>query len=141
MLAALRPGESYTVTRRIRLPDHLNGFAAAVCLQPINRTVAGHHAMGMFFEFLFPLNNWSSAPIDIILTPPPDLTLSEASLSDFPADDANPDAPLQPGTQQPAQLTSGQEYAVRWTTANEGPGATRAPVWQDAVFSIDGGRL
>jgi|GEM_PF-6246350 len=132
-VGALRPGESYTVTRRIRLPDHLTGSQRLFVFtdKPDGRRTPRN---GDVFEFLFPLNNWSSAPIDIILTPPPDLTLSEASLSDFPADVANPDAPLQPGTQQPAQLTSGQEYAVRWTTANEGPGATRAPVWQDAVF-------
>ncbi|MCH8524562.1 MAG: T9SS type A sorting domain-containing protein, partial [Balneolales bacterium] len=135
---ALQPGESYTVTRRIKLPDSEIGERHIFVFtdKPDGNTTARG---GDVFEFLFETNNWRSAPMDIILTPPPDLTVAGASLEGFPASAANPDAPLQPGSGQsgeplPAQLQSGGSYTLSWTVENQGPGGTRTPFWQDVVF-------
>lgn len=132
-VGALRPGESYTVTRRIRLPDHLTGEQHLfVFTDKPDGAITPRY--GDVFEFLFPLNNWKSVPISIILTPPPDLTAASAELEGFPASVTDPFAPRNPEGNGAAVLASGEEYTLTWTTENQGPGGTRVRFWQDAVF-------
>jgi hypothetical protein len=133
-VGALQPGESYTVTNRIKLPDsvigeqHLFVFAD----KPDGfRTPIG----GDVYEFEFVLNNWLSNSMNIILTPPPDLTVTSVWLHN----DANGTV-NSPGTgsggDSPAfaRLTSGSTRTVSWDVQNVGPGPTRTPFWQDLIF-------
>ena len=108
--AFLNAGESYEQTMTVTVPDGVQGPRYVLVLTDGNSRV-------------FELDNeddnvGASGLVDVQLTPPPDLQVT------------NVDAP-------PAAF-SGQPMQLRWTVTNEGLGATVADRWYDRVwFSAD----
>jgi hypothetical protein len=59
-------------------------------------------------------NNYKARPITILLTPPPDLVVTNMLA--------------------PAAESAGENYTVRWTVQNQGSGVTAEERWTDSVF-------
>lgn len=108
----LQPGESYTATTTVKLPDDAFGEHTLFIYTDFNGR--RDHQRGNVFEFNQEYNNWTGTTLQIILTPPPDLVVSRI--------------------EHPESLTSGAEYVIRWEVENQGPGATTVNQWQDVVY-------
>ena len=116
---ALAPGESYQVTRSLRLPIGVVGEHYFFVIADVNNHVYEHG-----FEF----NNSGvdmlpddSAPeaTSILLTPPPDLEVMRVTT--------------------PGSALAGNPFTVSWQVGNFGSEATRNNYWVDRVYlSIDG---
>jgi hypothetical protein len=108
----LEPGEEYQVSATIKLPDDAIGSFYLFVYADISSSNSSER--GNVYEHNQELNNWLGHSINAILTPPPDLVVSEVLVPQ--------------GTQ------SGNHTEIEWTVLNQGPGATRADVWQDVVY-------
>ena len=67
-------------------------------------------------EYLFENNNTlcSETPVNIVLSPPPDLSVTEVATVD--------------------SASCGQSVSVQWTVENQGPGATFETIWHDCIY-------
>lgn len=104
---ALEAGEGYTQMGTFRLPQGIENtwyiFVVADYYQYLQERD---------YE-----NNRNYAPIEINLTPPPDLQVSRIIA--------------------PANAFSEQFVGITWRVTNEGPGATLESFWRDAVYLSD----
>jgi subtilase family serine protease len=106
---------SYTMSARIPLPiDSIGAYTLFV--YPDMPGGGKQDKRGAVFEYNQELDNWAGDPIDISLTPPPDLAVESV--------------------EGPRQASSGEEVEVTWTVQNEGPGSTpsRSDSWNDAIY-------
>lgn len=109
----LDPDSSYQVTRRLKLPDQAFGEQYLFVYADVKGD-AKQEVVGEVYEFNQELDNWSSIPISITLTPPPDLTVASVDL--------------------PQNITSGELIDIVWTVENAGPGPTRTTSWSDLIY-------
>ncbi|NNE33837.1 MAG: hypothetical protein HKN13_01275, partial [Rhodothermales bacterium] len=105
----LDAGESYTVIETIKVPDGLEGPHFLI-VQTDFRDYQEEPDNG---------NNLAASlsPIQVNLTPPPDLQVTALSV--------------------PSTAFSGSEIDVLYTVTNEGIGATEASAWRDVILGID----
>ena len=98
----LAPGDDYTRTGVVSLPNGLEGTHYVVVVT------------GGPFEFIYTDNNTLvSGPVDVLLTPAPDLTVTEVLA--------------------PADAEEGSSIDVTWTVKNLGTGAAEGS-WVDQVY-------
>ncbi|HEX9660045.1 MAG TPA: CARDB domain-containing protein, partial [Rhodothermales bacterium] len=109
----LEPGESYSASNRIRLPDDKIGSGWVFVYSDIEGD-AKQAVKGQVYEFNVELNNWAGDSFESTLTPPPDLIVTEV--------------------QGPPAAQSGERIDLSWTVLNQGPGATRVSTWVDIVY-------
>jgi subtilase family serine protease len=112
-IGALEPGESYSTTTRIRLPDDAIGDRYVFVYTDIpggsKQSIGGE-----VYEFNQDLDNWTGRAIAITLTPPPDLVVTSVV--------------------PPPAAQSGERVDLSWTVENRGPGGTRATRWRDVAY-------
>ncbi|NND71885.1 MAG: T9SS type A sorting domain-containing protein [Rhodothermales bacterium] len=109
----LQPGADYQMTKRVKLPADVVDDAFLFVYADING--AGKQpTIGNVYEFNQELDNWKSIPLDITLTPPPDLVVT--------------------GVNPPPSGVSGDGVTVSWTVTNEGPGSTVSETWADLLY-------
>jgi hypothetical protein len=103
---ALEPGQSYTASLPVTLPQKISGNYWLIVLTDASNAV---------YENVFEGDNWTtSSPLLVILTPPPD----------FVVDDVH----------GPAAALSGKSLEVEWTVRNAGAGEPFETSWYDAVY-------
>ncbi|MEQ8785303.1 MAG: CARDB domain-containing protein [Pirellulaceae bacterium] len=112
----LAPGDSYANSLSITLPRGIDGDYYLIVRADVTNYVVEINGEND--------NTGAGGPIDVQLTPPPDLTVSSV---------------LAPGLG-----LSGQPIIVRWTVANQGPADIVDGSWTDAVYlsrddQLDGG--
>ncbi len=131
----LGAGDSYTATLDVRIPDGIQGTYDILVFTDSNETSStpapdtaglagdGSGAFGRVAEFQGEGNNITASPLQVILTPLPDLRVTSVIA-------AGPD-PNQPG-----HVQTGQGYTVTYTVTDAGPGDTPAPEssWVDWIF-------
>jgi hypothetical protein len=110
----LQPGESYTASTRVKLPDDAIGDFFVFVYTDLDRSGGKRFFRGRVFEFTQEFNNWLGEAISIVLTPPPDLVVTQTDVQ--------------------ASARSGERIPVGWEVENQGPGAARSGDWIDAVF-------
>lgn len=102
----LQPGESYTTTANIDLPDN---YAGTVYIYIVT------DYFDVVFEYLDEDNNVTrSQPLDILLTPPPDLEVSSSTITET--------------------LTTQQSTSIEYITTNDGGSTTVSGYWLDSLF-------
>ncbi|MFN2374327.1 MAG: CARDB domain-containing protein, partial [Cyclonatronaceae bacterium] len=110
----LQPGESYTVSTRVKLPDDAIGDYILFVYTDLDRSGGKRFYRGRVFELNQEFNNWQGEAISIVLTPPPDLVATQIDVQ--------------------TSALSGERITVGWEVENQGPGAARSRDWMDAVF-------
>ena len=118
---------SYQQSLSVRLPDGISGnwyllvFTDSNLVgspnQPgVNFEYGVDQVMGRVQEFQGEGNNITAVPLQVLLTPTPDLQVSDV--------------------EAPAHVLQGQSFQVTYTVTNNGPGGTpdREPNWQDDVY-------
>ena len=110
-IGVLDPGESYSETRTVNLPQGISGTYYLFVETDRNDHV---------FEFANEGNNLRSDSIVIFLTPPPDLVVSSL--------------------EAPATGGNLANVLVQWTVLNQGASTTTAP-WYDRIFLSDSPEL
>lgn len=103
--SVLAPDSSYTGTAVIQLPPAIYGTGYLFMVTDHDNQV---------YEHAWEFNNSRRNAIEITLTPPPDLVVTELHI--------------------PASAQSGQEITVSWTVQNQGPGAPFESDWNDRVY-------
>lgn len=105
----LEAGQSYTGVLKAQLPQ---------------KTFGNYHIHvntdfeGLVYEYLYETNNWrASSPINIYLTPPPDLVVDEISV--------------------PTLLAATEKMSLAFKVSNVGTGATAETGWIDKVYVVD----
>jgi len=116
---SLQPGESYTVSKRVQLPFDQFGELYLFVYTDIKYGMwsAGLSTTDNVYEYNYEFNNWLGKPIEIVLTPPPDLVVTKINTT--------------------TSLASGEVYPISWEVENQGPGKTRGSNWRDVVFFSD----
>ena len=106
-LAALAPDESYAHTMNVTLPQGISGtWYVFVIPNGYNNIPEGNT-----------MNNPSGVPINISLTPPPDLKVTSVL--------------------PPNNAFSGTQILVNYTVTNEGAGDTEESSWRDYIYISD----
>ena len=105
-LSALGPGQSYAHSATVRLPEGISGeyylFARTDAYTRVQESDETNNA------------GLSLAPVNIALTPPPDLQVT--------------------GVVVPNNAFSGASIAISWKITNKGAGNTRSAGWTDYVY-------
>jgi hypothetical protein len=105
----LSPGERYERTGRVVVPDGMTGTFYIVV------------ETGGPFEFIFDTNNTTvSDAVEIVLAPPPDLTVTDVNV--------------------PGSADEGRLIDVTWTVKNIGVGDAEG-TWEDLVYLQEAGNL
>lgn len=102
---ALGVGGFYSAARSVRLPDGISGIYYAIVL-----TDASNHVHEPGHEE----DNTKWVSLDVALTPPPDLQVTQLSGDTL--------------------LTSGTSASFQWTVSNAGPGSTVTSSWSDYFY-------
>ena len=106
----LLPDSSYTITRSVVIPPHVFGtFYIFTKTDEVN----------MFYEGIYESNNVNSNLINVFLTPPPDLKVTNISL--------------------PATASTTEPLNCGWSVINQGFTATDAGIWHDSLFLTTNG--
>ncbi|NLF30106.1 MAG: cadherin-like domain-containing protein, partial [Planctomycetes bacterium] len=106
----LLPGQSYAVSTTATLPVDATGQWHLLVLVD---------AYGSVFEHTYEVNNVHDLPVQVTLTPPPDLEVTAVAA--------------------PAEAIAGHGLELTWTVVNRGSTATAASRWADGVYlSADG---
>lgn len=101
----LSPDSSYSVSKQVTLPNYISGNYFIYVVTDVYNNV---------FEFANENNNVrSSVLLDIVLTPPPDLTVSDI--------------------QNPATASNSESVKIQWIIKNQGSSST-TPSWTDKVY-------
>lgn len=111
----LQPGESYTVWSRVQLP--FDEFGSLNLFVYADIEYGSLLSFDQVYEYNYEFNNWLGESIEIILTPPPDLIVTEINAA--------------------TSLASGEVFPISWEVENQGPGNTRGDYWRDVVFFSD----
>lgn len=104
-IGALESSESYTESTEITLPDGLSGTYYLFVVTDADSEVYEHESED---------NNTSYVEMEVNLTPPPDLQVSDLS--------------------SPAQAWSGRSTPVQWNVINSGTGGTITELWHDKIY-------
>ncbi len=110
---ALEAGATYDVSYRLPLPEDAIGAYHLFIATDVG-TGNKVPKRGQVYEFNQELDNWTAEPIDVTLTPPPDLVVAEVNA--------------------PSQALSGETIDLSWTVQNAGPAPTAADTWRDLVY-------
>ncbi|HEX29157.1 TPA: hypothetical protein ENG04_03660, partial [Candidatus Poribacteria bacterium] len=110
----LIPGDSYTQSQTVTLPIGISGPYYIFVQTDSTNSV---------YEHAWEENNIGrcSVPINVTLTPPPDLEVTSITA--------------------PATANSGQSIDISWTVTNAGPGDTASSMWYDKVYLFAGDSL
>jgi subtilase family serine protease len=109
--AFLQPGESYTTTVDIPIPE---SYVGTYYLYVFPDGIGFHFPKFQLRESDRQNNLTRSNPFQINLTPPPDLAVTSVV--------------------SPLTLFSGQPATINWTVTNAGLGTTQASRWNDEVY-------
>ncbi|MEX2380957.1 MAG: CARDB domain-containing protein [Opitutales bacterium] len=101
----LVPGGDYTASAAVQLPVAVSGSFYWLVESDVSQEV---------LEPAEASENVAAAPLDIVLSPPPDLAVQEVA--------------------GPGATTAGQTIDVSWTVRNNGPGEIEDAAWRDALF-------
>ncbi len=103
----LSPGQSYTKTESVNIPQGIFGHYYIYVSTDVNNVV---------FEHAFSANNTTiSDSIEILLIPPVDLVVSSISV--------------------PPSVSPNQSFNVNWQVTNQGGSATNVNYWIDRLFT------
>lgn len=101
----LAPESSYSGTDRVRLPNAISGTYYLYLITD---------AFNYIYEYTAESNNTRRDSINIVLTPPPDLVVTNVS--------------------GPPNGNSGKRILVSWTVQNQGANPPFEPGWQDRLY-------
>jgi PKD repeat protein len=102
---ALDTSGAYTTGKLVRLPRTITGLAYIFVITDVADRV---------FEFAQENNNTARDSINVTLTPPPDLAITQITIPD--------------------SARSGESISIGWRVENQGPGATVEGFWRDRIF-------
>lgn len=101
----LDAAQTYTGAANVTIPRNISGTHYLFVLTDLHNEE---------YEFVFEGNNSAMESFTVLLTPPPDLVVSEIA--------------------GPTTAVSAQIIDVSWRVSNEGPGATFEGAWEDRVY-------